>query len=155
DRLARDFMTERLQTSMASFDAGDHWSMLSTLASPHAGLFGVFNQMPLDSEQDWQAVLSRLEQTPWYLDGFRASLNKGLDLGTPAARRQALECAIQCKTWSGEGQPQSFFRMLVADHNGSLSAKLTSAADAASESFAKLATYLEETYAPKARLEDG
>ncbi|HLF77394.1 MAG TPA: DUF885 family protein, partial [Dehalococcoidia bacterium] len=155
DRLARDFMTNRLQTSLAIHDAGDHWSMLSTLASPHVDLFGVLNQMPLETDEHWQAVLSRLEQAPWFLTGFRATLEKGLALGKPASRRLAMECATQAKTWSGQGQPQSFFRSLVAGHKGSLHASLGAAADAAAAAFADLATYLEEVYAPQATPGDG
>jgi uncharacterized protein (DUF885 family) len=85
---------------------------------------------------------------------WRASLDEGLARGMSAARRQALEGAIQAERYVGTHQA------LVASYgagNGSaaLAADLARASAAADAGYAETARYLREDYAPRAREADG
>jgi len=84
---------------------------------------------------------------PGGLDGLRRTLQEGLRLDLPAARRQALACADQATTWAG-----GYFTGLVDGYGdgGALRAELEDASRAASAAYADLARFLREEYAPRA-----
>jgi uncharacterized protein (DUF885 family) len=152
DRVCRDFMAERLQLDVARHDAGESWRALSNIASPVQTIRQLFDLCPRDTEDDWHHIATRMAKVPRSVEGLEATLRHGLDLGLPAARRQALECAGQAEVWGGleAGDDAPFFAALAQScpHPG-LRDELDSAATAATAAYAELATFLREEYAPR------
>jgi uncharacterized protein (DUF885 family) len=85
---------------------------------------------------------------------WRVSLDEGLARGLSAARRQALEGAIQAERYVGTHE--ALVASYVAEHgDGALAAELARASAAADGGYAEIARYLRQEYAPRARQSDG
>ncbi|HYM49139.1 MAG TPA: DUF885 domain-containing protein [Candidatus Limnocylindrales bacterium] len=157
ERTAAGVMQERLQVAHDFDHAGEPYRALNIISSPLQGIRQVFDVMPTETAEHWQAVLSRMQRVPDALNGLRASLQEGLRRGVPAARRQALACAQQARVWSG-GAPgtRPFFDTLVDRYDRSpvgdpaFSTRLQQAAAAAGAGYAETASYLKDVYAPHA-----
>jgi uncharacterized protein (DUF885 family) len=153
ERICREFMIERLQVDLDMHETGESWRMVRNLGSPIQQIRQIFDLCPRETEDDWRHIAARLAKVAGSVAGLEATLRRGLDLGLPAARRQALVCAKQAAVWGGEtadGSP--FFLALVQQcpHGGSLRADLAAAARSATEAYAGLARYLRDEYAPAA-----
>ncbi|MFZ4585765.1 MAG: DUF885 domain-containing protein [Acidimicrobiia bacterium] len=159
DRIAADVMREQLQASLAAYDAGDHLRELSVLGSPVSGVRDVFDLMPNATADDWSVIADRLAALPQSLATFQAALREGAATGVVASQRQAFACGDQAATWGGLTATTPFFESLVANAPAelpaSLRATLTEHADAATATYAALATYLREQYASRADAADG
>lgn len=146
DRLAAAHLRERLEARLAWHHAGEP---LRDLRTP----FGHVNRirdgvdlLPRDGDEDWRNIAARLRAVPEMFLGWRASLDEGLARGLPAARRQAVEAAIQA-----DRHAAGTHDALVASYgDGPLAAELAQAARAAHAGYAELARYLREDYAPRA-----
>ena len=146
DRLCALHLRERLESRLAWHQAGEP---LRDLRSP----FGLVNEirdsvdlMPRDDDEQWRNIAARLQAIPEMFSGYRTSLDEGLARGLLAPRRQAVEGAIQADRYA-EGTHDA----LVASYgDGPLTRELASAAEAAHASYADLARYLREGYAPRA-----
>jgi len=146
DRLAAVHLRERLGAQLAWHHAGEP---LRDLRTP----FGLVSQirdsvdlLPCGGDEDWRNIAARLRAIPAMFSGWRISLDEGLARGLPAARRQAVEGAIQADRYAA-GTHDS----LVASHgDGPLAAELAAAAKAAHAGYAEIARYLRESYAPRA-----
>ncbi|MEJ5254810.1 MAG: DUF885 domain-containing protein [Acidimicrobiales bacterium] len=160
DRAAAAFMTERLGTSLAFADAGEHLRCLRNIASPLQSIRQVFDLMGRASVTDWELIARRMEAVPAALASLRASLAEGLDRGLSAARRQALEAARQAHVWAGGDEGRSYFEDLVASADpelglpAELRTTLDEAAVAAAAAFDEMARWLREAYAPRASERD-
>jgi uncharacterized protein (DUF885 family) len=160
DRAAAAFMTERLGTSLAFADAGEHLRCLRNIASPLQSIRQVFDLMGRASVTDWELIARRMEAVPAALASLRASLAEGLDRGLSAARRQALEAAKQAHVWAGGDEGRSYFEDLVASADpqlglpAELRTTLDEAAVAAAAAFDEMARWLREAYAPRASERD-
>jgi uncharacterized protein (DUF885 family) len=150
DRLAAGFLRERLEVQLAWHELGEP---LRLLRSP----FGLISQvkdsvdlLPHDDEDGWRNIAARLAAIPVMLATWRASLQAGLERGLPAARRQALEVAVQADHFAGIHDD------LVASHgDGPLAGELAAAAARAYQGYQEMARYLREDYAPRAAETDG
>jgi uncharacterized protein (DUF885 family) len=151
DRLAAGFLRERLEAELAWHRAGEP---LRSLRTP----FGLVNSirdsvdlLPRGSGDDWRNVAARMRAIPEMFAGWRASLDAGLARGTPAARRQAVEAAVQADRYAAGTHDE-----LVAGYgDGPLAAELAAAAAAAHRGYAEVARYLREDYAAGAAEADG
>src|SRR5207237_4119731 len=130
------------------------------IGSPYQSIRQCFDLMAATTDEDWEVVATRMESVPQALRSFEAALREGADRGIVAARRQALSCAEQGSTWSGQKETPAFFPSLIsrfqAAHDGGdiLRARLESAAAKASEAYAAAAHFLREDYALKAAARD-
>jgi uncharacterized protein (DUF885 family) len=146
DRVAAEFLRERLEAELAWHRLGEPMRMLR---AP----FGLLNQIrdsadliPHDDEDGWRNVAARLAAIPEMFAGWRASLEAGLGRGLRAARRQAVEGAVQADRYA-EGTHDA----LVASYgDGPLAAVLAAAAAQAYQGYLEMARYLREDYAPRA-----
>lgn len=163
DRIAKEFMAERLGVRLALFDAKEYLRDLRILGSPLSSTRSVFDLMPKKTAEDWANVAARLELVPRTLAGFRASLNEGRAQGIVAAKRQARECRRQALVWSGqiEGE-RSFFDILreafeksVAVSDAGLRADMERGLAAAKHGYAEMARYLADVYEPSASEHEG
>jgi uncharacterized protein (DUF885 family) len=146
DRRAADHLRERLEAEAAWHASGEP---LRALRAP----FGLVSQirdsvelLPRGDDQRWRGVASRMAAIPGMLASWRTSLDAGLGRGLAAARRQALEAAVQADRYS-EGTHTA---LVGAYGDGPLAGELAEAAAAAHAGYADTARYLRESYAPMA-----
>lgn len=156
DRLARDYIDERFDVTLASHDAGEWMYALRVLASPVSNIRATFDLMPREGEEAWSNIAARMQAVPDALAGVRATFEHGRETGKMAARRQALAVAAQCRTWADDRwfdslRDEAATRAEVGD---TLRAELAAGADAANAAYAELAGYLRDTYAPAAPADD-
>lgn len=153
DRICRDFMIERLQVDIDMYEAGEPWRPLRNIGSPVQSIRQIFDLCARETLDDWRHIAARMAKIPHAIDGLEATLRHGIDLGLPAARRQALVCAQQAGVWGGTGDTgPPFFVALVAQcpDDGALRDDLQQAALAATQAYAGLAGFLTDEYAPAA-----
>ena len=157
DRIAAEVMSERLQASLDLHDAGDDFLTLRVLASPPDTLRKVFDLMPLETEEDWQVVATRMSAVPAALEQYRATLAEGISRHRVCARRQVLATAAQCEAWGGRDQAgSSFFAGLARGYQGGTSTDfLERAAEAAARAYISLGAWLRDRYLPAATPVDG
>ncbi len=157
DRRAKDFITERFQTSLAAHDAGTWMRSISAISWPAGSLRSTFDLMARDGESAWKNIVSRVTAVPAVIAQLQATYEQGRANGILAARRQALAAANQVGTWA----ENCWFDTLVdeaaarTDVSPTLQAQLADGAAAANAAFGALAAYLRDTYAPAADPIDG
>jgi uncharacterized protein (DUF885 family) len=160
DRIAADVMRERLQVAVDQDEAGERLRDLRIIGSPFQSIRQCFDLMAASTEDDWEVIARRMERVPQALASFEAALREGQRRGIVAARRQALVCADQGATWSGQKTAPAFFATLATKYdrvgapNPALHRRLGAAALRASEAYAKAARFLREEYAPAAAERD-
>ena len=156
ERVAREAMLERLSLDVERYEAAIPQSQLNVIDSPMHDIRQVFDLMPTEGEQAWENIAARLEQVPAALDGYRRTLVEAADGGQVTARRQALACAAQCRSWTGQDGEPDVFSTLVEGFatKGALRERLGVAAIRASEAYASFGEFLERELAPRARERD-
>jgi uncharacterized protein (DUF885 family) len=150
DRLAAGYLRERLEAQLAWHQAGEPLRSLSTPFGRVASIRDSVDLLPRGDDDAWRNIAARMAAIPQMFGSWRASLDAGLSRGMPAARRQAVEGAIQAERYAGTHDA------LVAQYgDGPLAGELAAAAAVADEGYAETARYLREEYAPRAAPGDG
>jgi uncharacterized protein (DUF885 family) len=150
DRLAALHLRERLEAQLASHVAGEYLRSLSTPFGRVASIRDSVDLLPRGDEDAWRNIASRMAAIPQMFASWRASLDAGLRQGMPAARRQAVEGALQADLYVGTHDA------LVASYgDGPAAASLAEAGAIANSGYAEMARYLREDYAPQAAEADG
>jgi uncharacterized protein (DUF885 family) len=150
DRLAAGFLRERLEAQLAWHRAGEPLRLLRAPFGLVSMVKDSVDLLPRASQDDWRNVVARLAAIPRMFATWRTSLEAGLAAGLPAARRQALESAVQADRLAGAHDD------LVASYgDGPLAGELAAAAAQAQQGYDEIARYLREQYAPRARETDG
>ena len=157
ERVAREFMAERMGVQRDLYEAGEQLRALRIIASPLQRGRSIFDDMPKTTEEEWANIAARLALVPRVLAGYRQTLNTGIERGLVASQRQALEGAKQAETWSAE---KSYFDGLLGQfegngrseigNRGALKADLERGANAAKFAYGEMARYLRGVYAAKA-----
>jgi uncharacterized protein (DUF885 family) len=151
DRLAKLFITERLEAELAWRELGEPLRLLRAPIGPVASLRDSVELIPHDTEDDWRNVAARLAAISDMLAGMRQSLDEGLARDMPAARRQAIHSAIQADRFAETGTHDA----LVASYgDGPLSDELAAAARDAHAAYGGFAAYLRDHYARRAATAD-
>jgi uncharacterized protein (DUF885 family) len=153
-RLAARAITADLEENVARYEAGEHLVELNHIFSPPQVLRDVFDVMDPSDPEMWQAILTRLSTISEPLSGYRERLQMGLDKGDVVARRQVESVIEQSRSLASD---ESRFLKYVA-----MAGELDQDVDVAAESVDKaraaygdLADWLEQSYLPFAREEDG
>jgi uncharacterized protein (DUF885 family) len=161
ERTAAEVMRERLQVEADIDDAGEPFRDLAIMGTPLQVIRQVFDVMPVETPEQWEAVLARMQRVPQALEGVRTSLRQGLQRDLPAARRQALACAEQAHVWSGEkAGTAAFFTTLLDRYDragfakGAFRGRLQEAVTGAASAYGEAARFLREEYAPRATQRD-
>jgi uncharacterized protein (DUF885 family) len=146
DRLAANYARERLSADAAWHRAGEPLRVLRGQFGLVTAVRDSVDLLPTGTPEQCRDVVARLAAIPAMLAGWRETLQLGLDRGTPAARRQAVEAADQADQYAaGAHDP------LLAGHaDGPLAAELAAAVAAAHRAYADTADYLRTEYAPRA-----
>lgn len=152
DRRAAAYLRERLETLRAWHTAGEAYRDLSAPLGRLHTLDTSMQLMPRSTSEDWRAIVERLNAVPKMLQGWRTTLQYGLDQGLAAARRQALEAAAQAENFVAT---QVHEDLITAHGDGELAAELRRAVEQARQGYAETARYLRQDYAPRAVEADG
>jgi uncharacterized protein (DUF885 family) len=153
DRVALDVMRDRLSVLLDAYDAGEWVRPLRIIGSPVQSTRMVFDIMAHEDDGDWAVIAERMAKVPASLAGLTETLREGLRRNVVAARRQALACSEQARSWAGGAGEPGYFRRMVAGYKGQdarLTSDLSAAAAAADASYGELAVFLRESYAPGA-----
>jgi uncharacterized protein (DUF885 family) len=160
ERLGAGFLEDFGRAEIGVIDAGERERWLSIITGPAASTRSVFDLMDRSTPESWEPIVERLLAVPGAMDGYRASLETGLAHDRPAARRQVDAVAEQCATWAGNGDG-GWFGQFVADYGrrfgatAPLAEALDSAARTAGAAYGRLASWLRESYSPRATEVDG
>jgi uncharacterized protein (DUF885 family) len=160
ERNAKAVFVERVGLAAEVHESGLEEAMLNVIESPVQNVRQVFDLMPTETAEQWALIAKRLAGVPEALTGYRTSLVRGVERGIVSALRQVERTAEQCDVWSGADGSASFFDTLVSGANGvpgvdeTLRAELDAVAKAAAKAYGELGTFLRETLAPRAPVED-
>lgn len=149
ERLARDFMVERLAGSVLLHDAGEDYRSLNVLGSPMHRTRSCFDLMPTAAPEHWERIATRLGQVPDALVSYRMALDEGIRRGLVSPRRQALKVAEQAWVFGGRTDTPAFFMGLAErapDLPETLRTRLVVNAEAATAAMGDLGDYLSTTY---------
>ena len=115
ERVAAEMMSDRLSTNVALYELGEHLRDLNILDSPVQAIRMVFDQMPTETEHDWETIAARVGLVREGLSSLQAAYDEGKAQGLVAARRQVVGCVAQAEVWAGTGDTRTtpFFQSLV------------------------------------------
>jgi uncharacterized protein (DUF885 family) len=134
-------------------DAG-HWKRnINHIYCPFQTARDTFDIVPKDGAEAWENVTIRLSTWGDMLDGYRSSLEVGLDEGEIVARRQVLSVLEQVRSVAG---PASRFGSLpgLAAAAGGDEDRVAGAVSQARSASAAFADWLESVYLPRAKPSD-
>ncbi|MGV9777585.1 DUF885 domain-containing protein [Streptosporangium sp. NPDC003464] len=151
DVRAAAHLRERLEAELAWYEIGEPFRAVQAPFGLITDLRDSVDLLPHGSDDEWRNVAARLAAVPEMLDGWRASLAAGLAQGMSAARRQALELAVQTELFASDGTHQAF---VTSYGDGPVREELERGAAAAHAAYAEATRYLREEYAPRAAEDD-
>jgi uncharacterized protein (DUF885 family) len=157
DHLSAAVMRDRLKVEVDLYDAGD-WMRGLSVFGPLTTSRRVFDLMARADDRDWELIANRLIRVPPCVNSIEASLRVGADRGVVSARRQALVCAAQARTWAGTRSRPGYFSRLASGYPGpspALRTRLAASAQAADRAYLRFADYLDDSYLPRAADQDG
>ncbi|TWH04991.1 uncharacterized protein (DUF885 family) [Nocardioides sp. J9] len=156
EQVAKDAFLERVGLIVARADAGVERSEFSVISSAAHAMREVFDLMPTETADDWDAIGSRMAKIPAALEGYRTTLLEEAGAGRVSARRQYAEVVTLVRGWTGqEGGAGDYFLRVVADAPEPVRHSLTRAAEQASAAYADFGRFVETELQPRGREVDG
>ena len=156
--LARRVLLAEATDAIERFDAGEHLRDLNNIASSFQSIKDCLDHMDRSELDGWANTMIRLETMQYPLEGYRATLQAGLDAGAPVARRQVLAAIDEGRVAAG---PDSSFRSLIAalaesglGDDGTRD-RLAAAVENGCRAYGEMADWLETEYLPHAVERDG
>lgn len=149
DRLGAAVMAERLGVALEQHDAGEWYGDLNTIASSLQSLVEIMDLSDPSTPPGRDDLAARLGALPAAIDGYRRSLEIGLQRRDTVARRQVLAAVAQTRARS-EHLVEVARQVVAAGGNESVLDRGRRAAQA----YRDLGTWLEQHYLPAARLDD-
>ncbi|WP_409056347.1 DUF885 domain-containing protein [Streptomyces sp. SYP-A7185] len=150
ERRCARLLRERLTAELAVHEADEGLRAVGNLHTvPHA-VREIFTVTPTETEEDWAVIAERLRAVPAAYQGYRASLELGLERKLFAAPRPTATFIEQLGEWAGPGagEGRGWFEEFAADGPDSLRAELDDAARAATASVVALRDWMRDVYAP-------
>jgi uncharacterized protein (DUF885 family) len=156
DDAAAAHLRERLEADLALDEIGEPERHLAAPFGPISMIRDSVELLPHRDHDGWQAVAERLSAVPAMLASWRDGLGVGLRRGRVAARRQAVESALQADRYAGlAGLAPTHQAMVESYGDGPQHGTLAAAAEAAHAAYAQTAGWLRAEYAPHAEPADG
>ncbi|MEC4020916.1 DUF885 domain-containing protein [Streptomyces sp. H27-D2] len=146
ERRCGRLLRERLNAELAVHDAGEGLCRVSNLFSPAHSVREAFSLTPAATEQDWAAIARRLRAVPAALEGYRASLEQGLEQKLYGGPHATATFVGQLTEWAGEGR--GWFGDFAADGPDALRGELDAAAQDATGALVALRDWMRAVYAP-------
>ncbi|MGE3075648.1 MAG: DUF885 domain-containing protein [Dehalococcoidia bacterium] len=159
DRIAKEAMEEALSLREELVGTGDQYR-LSGFRNASTSLRMVFDVMPRATEDDWENIAARLNLVPQGIASFYLSLEEGLRMAVPTARRQVEQAIKQSATYGGADGTTSFFHGLIeafdaaAIDSPGLRSDLEQGANVAAEAYRGFSSYLSEKFMDRATERD-
>ncbi|MGW7272817.1 DUF885 domain-containing protein [Streptomyces sp. NPDC054864] len=150
ERRCARLLRERLTAELAVHEADEGLRAVGNLHTiPHA-VREIFTVTPMESDEDWAAIAERLRAVPAAYEGYRASLELGLERKLFAAPRPTAVFIGQLGEWAGPGGDggRGWFEEFAAEGPDSLRAELDAAARDATASVVALRDWMRDVYAP-------
>ncbi|HET9260009.1 MAG TPA: DUF885 domain-containing protein [Acidimicrobiia bacterium] len=154
----RDSFAARVQVGwldeeIAKYEAGEWQRDLNHSYSPLQVMRDVFDVMARETGEDWETIRTRLQGLPGMLDGYRQSLQAGIDADRTVARRQVESAAEQA---DAAASPESRFLAFpkAAAVAGGEAQSISNAVESVRAAYADFAGWLRDIYLPTARPED-
>ncbi|WP_406433187.1 DUF885 domain-containing protein [Streptomyces sp. NBC_00631] len=148
ERRCARLLRERLSASLAVHEAGESLRSVSNLSSAAHAVRQVFTVTPTATEADWTAVAERLRAVPGALEGYRQSLELGLDRKLFGGPRATATFVGQLGEWADTGDGKGWFEQFAASGPEALRAELDAAARSATEAVVALRDWMRDVYAP-------
>ncbi|MFI7359414.1 DUF885 domain-containing protein [Streptomyces avidinii] len=149
ERRCARLLRERLTAELAVHEADEDLCAVSNIHSPAHSVREIFSLTPADTDEDWAAIAERLRAVPAAFDGYRESLELGLERGLYGGPRATTTMIGQLTTWAGQdGSEAPFFEGFAAAGPGSLRAELDAAAAGATAAVVALRDWMTSVYAP-------
>ncbi|MDC3961375.1 DUF885 domain-containing protein [Polyangium jinanense] len=158
DRIAARVMRDFLDVELDRIVQGDHIADLNNIASPFQHIRMVLDVMDTSSRAGWESMITRLSTIDRATSSYRRALEAGLRRGKTVAVRQVDAALAQGRVHAGEA---SFFRTLApafaqsSAFDPALAGPLECGIEHARRAYGELTEWLEQTYRPAARAEDG
>lgn len=153
ERLAYRVADAMIDEELDRYGHLEHLRDLNSIASTFQNLREVFDLTDLETDDGWDAAITRLETIDRPLAGYRECLEEGRGRGVVVAKRQVRAVVVEALTTAGD---RGFFRELPARLEATPAAapermaRLRAAVDHACAAYVEFAEYLEETYLPDA-----
>lgn len=155
DRITVADLGSELELALESDATAIQLRDLNVIASPAQEIREVFDLMPVAEAEDWERIAERLGAVPAAIDGYVATLRRGIERGVVPAVRQVREVAEQARR---NARPNGFFPSFVEEAGDvageALRRELDANAAGAASAYARLAEFLEQELAPRAGIED-
>ncbi|WOX25673.1 DUF885 domain-containing protein [Streptomyces solicathayae] len=149
ERRCGRLLRERLTAELAVHEADEGLCAVSNMRSPAHSVRIVFTVMPTETAEDWAAVAARLRAVPAALEGYRASLELGLERKLLGGPRPTATFVEQLTEWSGnDGAARGWFEEFAGGGPEELRAELDEAARDATAAVAALRDWMRDVYAP-------
>ncbi|GAA4075525.1 DUF885 domain-containing protein [Nocardioides kongjuensis] len=156
EEVARAAFLERVGLTVERADAGVERSEFSVISSAIHAVREVFDLMPTDTAEQWDAIGSRLAAVPAALAGYRTTLLEEAAAGRVSAKRQYAEVADQVRGWTGQtGAAGDYFANVVAAAPDDRRDALAAAAASASAAYAEFGRFVTTDLLPRGRDVDG
>ncbi|WP_277102427.1 DUF885 domain-containing protein [Corynebacterium vitaeruminis] len=145
DVVTAKVLRDRLCLELSMHHHGEDIRELNNLASPVQDIRDTFLLMPQDTDEDLDAIASRLSKVPAALTGYRESLRLAASLGKVAAERQVDAVVKQCRELA---EPGSMLEKLGLDAGHGAVAQ-------AKQAFGEMSEWLGDNLAAQAPRTDG
>ncbi|MFI2618197.1 DUF885 domain-containing protein [Streptomyces sp. NPDC018584] len=148
ERRCGRLLRERLTAELAVHDAGEGLRSVGNLHTMPHQVREIFTVTPMETEQDWAVIAERLRAVPAAFEGYRASLELGLERKLFASPRPTDTFIGQLTEWAGPKGGRGWFEEFAAQGPEALRADLDTAARAATDSVVALRDWMRDVYAP-------
>nr|WP_154924333.1 DUF885 domain-containing protein [Microbacterium testaceum] len=154
DTVTKMDLARELDLMIEKHEAKTHLRDLNVIASPAQDIRSTFDLMPTATIDDWATISERLKALPSAIDGYVATLRRGIAEGVVPARRQVNEVVTQIARYTAD---TGFFAAFVGDAApdegqlpASLARDLSTNANAARLAYDALAGFLSSELSPAA-----
>ncbi len=157
DRLAQRVLVGEADAALRRAEQFHHHYDLNNIASPTQELREAFDMQAAKTEDDWEAIIERLNTIGEPLDGYRETLEEARAQGHIVARRQVQAVIDQLEITAGNQSGFHELRSRLADAElatTGLPDRLEAAIAAAKSASGHFGDYLTNTYLPGAAIED-
>jgi uncharacterized protein (DUF885 family) len=151
--LAAKILVGYLSTLVERYQSG-HWKRdINHIYSPFQRARDAFDVAPMDGPKAWDDVSIRLSTFDELLDGYRDSLQVGIDEGDTAPRRQVISLIDQVRSVAGDGSRFAVFSQGAAERGGDPD-RVSKAVEKARAAASEFADWLEGVCLPASNAAD-
>ncbi|NNF64458.1 MAG: DUF885 domain-containing protein [Acidimicrobiia bacterium] len=152
-RLAARVLAQSIQEYLDALDNGDQYDDLRHMASTFQRLRSVFDLMATNTDDDWEAIRTRLSTIDAAYHGYVATLTEGIQMGRTVAMRQVLSVIDQAEGLAGE--VSSFYAITEKARGTGHETAIADAVEHARRAVHAFGEFLRNEYLVHASHEDG